>query len=257
MSSALSRSLDRSLPPLDVHAHIDPTVTAAQLATLGTALIFAVTRSLDEAVAVRARNDQRLIWGCGTHPGVDAALAAYTPSRFRDVAAGFVLIGEVGLDRRSSGAVARDVFADVIAAAFEQPVLLSVHSSGKSREVVDLLGESACGAILHWFTGTAPQIEAAAAKGAYFSVNAAMTDEQLNRLPRERVLPETDFPFSRKAGSRCPGDIERLEQRVSELWGVSRDEVRRGWYLNLRGLCVQSGTIDRLPSAFASALLAA
>jgi len=37
------------LPPLDCHAHIAPDVTASQLDGLGSALIFAVTRSLDEA----------------------------------------------------------------------------------------------------------------------------------------------------------------------------------------------------------------
>jgi TatD DNase family protein len=257
MSSVLSRSLDRTLPPLDVHAHIDPTVTDAQLATLGNALIFAVTRSLDEAVAVRTRRDSRVLWGCGTHPGVPDAVAKYSPGRFREISRDFVLVGEVGLDRRGAGPAERDVFADVIAASTGRPVLLTIHSASQSRQVAEMLGDSAPGAILHWFTGTAPQIESAAAKGAYFSVNAAMTDEQLSRLPRERVLPETDFPFSKKAGSRAPGDIERLEERVSALWGASRDEVRQGWYRNLRDLCVQSGTIDRLPAALAMGVLAA
>jgi TatD DNase family protein len=257
MNSVLSRSLDRALPPLDVHAHIDPTVTAAQLATLGSALVFAVTRSLDEAAAVASRHDPQLLWGCGVHPGVNAAVSAYDPATFRSLIDRFVLVGEVGLDRRGSGEAARGVFADVVAATAERPMLLTIHSAGQSAQVLEVLGRHARGAILHWFTGTAHQIDLAASQGAYFSANVAMTDEQLNRLPRDRVLPETDFPFSRKGGSARPGDIERLEQRVSQLWRMTRDDVRQGWYRNLRELCIQAGTIDSLPSAFAVPVLAA
>lgn len=257
MSSGLSRSLDRALPPLDVHAHIDPTVTVAQLATLGTALVFAVTRSLDEAAAVRTRRDRQLLWGCGVHPGVADAVSAYTPSRFRELTPDFVLIGEVGLDRRGAGPAARAVFSDVVAATATQPQLLTIHSSGRSREVIEALGTSATGAILHWFTGSPDEIERAAESGAYFSVNASMTDEQLARLPRERTLPETDFPFSKKAGSRAPGDIERLEQRLVTIWGTARDDVRQGWYQNLRTLCVATRTLERMPAAFSAPILAA
>ena len=85
------------LPPsLDCHAHIAPDVTAAQLASLGEAHVFAMTRSLDEAATVVTRHDPALTWGLGVHPGLPAARAAYDPERFRSLLPRFALVGEVG-----------------------------------------------------------------------------------------------------------------------------------------------------------------
>ncbi len=58
-----------SLPRLDCHAHIAPDVTPAQVAALGGAIVFAVTRSPAEAAAAARRRDDTIIWGYGAHPG--------------------------------------------------------------------------------------------------------------------------------------------------------------------------------------------
>ena len=50
------------LPRLDAHAHIAPDVTRSQLNELGRAHIFAMTRTLDEAEAVRTRDDEAVTW---------------------------------------------------------------------------------------------------------------------------------------------------------------------------------------------------
>src|SRR6266536_773024 len=99
------------LPALDCHAHLAPDVTAAQLRTLGATVIFAVTRSLAEAATVSGRRDPQLLWGCGVHPGVRAALEGFDRSWFEWLTERFTLVGEVGMDARSGRrSLQREVF---------------------------------------------------------------------------------------------------------------------------------------------------
>ena len=94
---------------------------------------------------------------------------------------------------------------------------VSIHSTGRTREaVVALARRPHPGAILHWYNGTEQEICEAVELGCYFSVNAAMSDERIGWMPRERLLPETDFPSSRRSTqARLPADIGHLEERMS------------------------------------------
>lgn len=253
----MSTSLDRLLPPIDLHAHVDPTVTQSQLRTLRPALVFAVTRTLDEATAVSTRSDAGVIWGCGVHPGLAEELAAFDRQRFERLASSFSFVGEIGLDRKVDAQVGRCVLASIVSALEGRSAIASLHSTGMIPAVLEVIADGINAPILHWFNGTAKQIERAATIGAYFSVNAAMSDDQLTRIPVERALPETDFPFTRRAGSTRPGDIARLEDRVRRLWGLDAEEVRRTWYRNLRALCGQANVLDRLPDEFLIPVLTA
>lgn len=257
MNSQLSNSLDAVLPPLDLHAHIDPTVTATQLASLGTALVFAVTRTLDEATTVRQRADSNLVWGIGVHPGIPNEIEAFDPTRFSQLLGDFSFVGEVGLDRKVPAAAGTPVLHEILQATQAARRLCSLHSTGRQGAVLDAIGPQGQGMVLHWFTGSSRQIQQAAEAGAYFSVNAAMSDAQIGALPPERLLPETDFPFSKKAGSKRPGDIEVLERRTAQLLALSRDHVRTMWYRNLRDLCMSAGALGSLPPAIARPVLAA
>lgn len=257
MNSRVSRSLDALLPPLDTHAHIDPTVTQDQLDTLGNALIFAVTRTMDEAASVVHRSDQNLLWGLGIHPGLESEVASYRPGRFRELLPSFVLVGEIGLDRKVPIEEGLTVLSDALSAAQQSGCLTSLHSTGRHAPMLDVIGSNAAGVILHWFTGTTAQIQRAASAGAYFSINSSMSDEKITAMPQDRLLPETDFPFTKKSGSSRPGDIEALERRVSDLLSLTRDETRQLWYQNLRQLCLSAGSLESLPPALAVALLSA
>ena len=254
----MSTSVSSELPPLDCHAHVAPDVTAAQLSALGDATIFAVTRSLAESREVVDRQDRILVWGCGVHPGVAKARHAYDEDVFRSLLERFCFVGEVGLDRRA-GALddQRRVFRSVLGAIAGTPVLVSVHSTGCPDAVVDLIaGAPHRGMILHWFLGDENAVRRAAALGCYFSVNSAMSDEALQRMPHERALPETDFPAASRRGARQPGDVAKLESRLADLRGETTEQVRWRWYRNLRTLAVESGAIERLPEHLTDRLIA-
>lgn len=247
------------LPPLDCHAHLAPDVTQKQIRALGGAVVFAVTRSLAEAELVAGRTDETLVWGCGVHPGVAKARQAFDEDRMRELLGNFALVGEVGLDR-SAGRLDDQlrVFEGVLRAAQDSPVLVSVHSAGCTNQVVDLIERLPhSGLILHWFLGASTEVERATRAGCYFSVNSAMGEELLRCIPRDRMLPETDFPSTaRRGGGRVPGDTSRLEQRIAAIQAEAAERVRWRWYRNLRALALASGAIDRFPDALADRLIA-
>lgn len=234
-------------PPLDCHAHIAPDVTAAQTRTLRGAQVFAMTRSLDEFDAAIDNPQAGLLWGVGTHPGVPAALTQWSEQRFQDAASRSVLIGEVGLDRRGDASRQGEILTSILRGA--PAALISIHSTGRTKQVVDLVEKHPHpGVILHWFTGDPGDVARATDAGCYFSINAAMSDEQMTALPLDRVLPETDFPSSRsRTQARAPGDTAALERTVSRLTRQDATEVRRRWYRNLHALCERVGVRDRLP----------
>lgn len=253
----MSTSVSSELPPLDCHAHIASDVTREQLDALGDATIFAVTRSLAESHAVIERQDRAVVWGCGVHPGVATARSEYDEQDFRGLLDRFSFVGEIGLDRRAGALDDQSrVFRSVLGAIADVPVIASVHSTGCTDMVVNLISNAFHpGIILHWFLGDDSAVRRAAALGCYFSVNSAMSDEALERIPNDRVLPETDFPATSRRGSKRPGDIAALERRLATLRGETIEQIRWRWYHNLRSLAVASGAIERLPESLADRLL--
>jgi TatD DNase family protein len=238
------------LPALDCHAHVAPDVTERQVRALGNSIVFAVTRSLKEAEAVAERDDDALVWGCGVHPGVREARNAFETERFKGLLSSFGFIGEVGLDRRAGDLPRQqEILRSILKCAGGEPVLISIHSTGCISEVLEVLdGERAPGAILHWFGGDRAAVQRAVSLGCYFSVNATMSDETLRNIPIDRMLPETDFPATRRrGGGEAPGAVAGLESRTGTILGITPEELRLRWYLNLRTIADRSGAIDRLP----------
>jgi TatD DNase family protein len=243
------------LPALDCHAHVAPDVTARQLSSLGNAHVFAMTRSLDEAEAVARRDDPGLTWALGVHPGVAAARSSYDPGRFRALLPGFAVVGEVGLDRRGGHADQARIFTDILDACKHRPVLISVHSAGRTAETVDLITRHPHpGVILHWFLGTSDEQARALKTGAYLSVNEAMHDALVRAIPADRVLTETDFP-ARQTRAQLPGALAPLEQRLARLWELPEVEVRHQLWANLKAIAIASGALDAFSDELADRLI--
>lgn len=244
------------LPPLDVHAHIAADVTAAQINKLEPAVVFAMTRSVKEALYTLrpgAPLSENLVWGLGSHPGVDQTLTQFDDIMFARAVRSFAVIGEVGLDRRGNASAQTAMFQSVLRAVSGQSVLLSVHSVGRCTAVLDEIERAPHpGVVLHWFNGTAAEIARAVSLGCYFSVNAAMSPAILERIPLDRTLTETDFPASRsKTGASQPGDVARIEAMLTELHGHN---VRTQVWANLAQVCGRSDAAKRMPATVQSIL---
>ncbi len=118
-------------------------------------------------------------------------------------------IGEIGLDFSKEGLSTKDdqvfVLRKLLAKLESKKKIISVHSRKAEKELFDLLCEyNINNVIFHWYSGPIDLITSIIAKGYYFSVNEAMTVSKngqniIDRIPRNRILTESDAPFNNKA----------------------------------------------------------
>jgi TatD DNase family protein len=146
-------------------------------------------------------------------------------------------VGEIGLDFSRHGRATAErqlqsfrVIARLLARV---PKFVSLHSRGAEREVLEILTENGvkC-AVFHWYSGPVTVLESLLQAGHSLSVNPAMTvstkgQEIIRRLPRDRVLTESDGPHVKvgRAAAR-PWDVQLVETYLAGLWGTSIAEVR-------------------------------
>lgn len=249
------------LPSLDVHAHIETSIDSSELDALNS-VVFAVTRSLDEArIAVR-RRDATTVWGVGCHPGLALAQKAFSAAALSKLLDDTALVGEVGLDGKSRVPMETQVttLRSILRVLEEKHRIISVHSYGACGEVLDLLGEANLpGVILHWWLGTPTQTAAAIELGCYFSMNPAMLrNRRSTNIPLDRLLTETDHPFGDRAvgSNHRPGEVARVEDALGAIHGVSPNEVRLHSWRNLRAIVAATSVGTLLPNTIRAHLAA-
>lgn len=249
------------LPPLDLHAHVETTISSQDLTALD-AVTFAVTRSPQEWEAAVGRRDTSTAWGIGCHPGVATAVRAFSPDEFAQRLTAAAFVGEVGLDGRSKVGLAdqRRALDQILLALQTTPRAVSIHSVAASAEVIDALrARPVTGAILHWWRGSPDETSAAIDMGCFFSLNGAEArrPKVLSLLPRDRVLTETDFPHTRRSDRAAdrPGRTQTIELALEAHWNEDRWGVRQQLWRNLRTLLRETGTTDRMPRTVKAGLL--
>ena len=243
----------RFLPPLDLHAHVDTAIEASELTALR-AIVFAVTRSLDEAEKAIKRSDRTTIWGVGCHPGLVGVQRAFAPTQFQALAEMTPYVGEIGLDGMSRVPMdlQRQTLASALSVLQRNPRITSLHSYKATRELLRLIAEfPQPGLILHWWLGTESETDRAVELGCYFSVNRSSIrrTELLAQIPLDRVLPETDHPFgNRGRGPQQPGEVGHVEAALAEVHGLARGEIRRRTWRTLASIVRQTRTGRLFPS---------
>jgi TatD DNase family protein len=158
-------------------------------------------------------------------------------------------IGEIGIDGlsrfRGSLVLQQSIFSSVVAQCqVSGGKIMSIHSRGAADMVLDVLERypHAGLPILHWFSGTAKQLQRAIDLGCWFSVGPAMLaglkgQNLFHLMPITRVLPETDGPFAQLNGALLlPWDAVSIDTFVAGCWGMSRAQVRMQWQANLQQL---------------------
>ena len=156
-------------------------------------------------------------------------------------------VGEVGLDGSPQHRHNRDRQADVFRRALTRADslgdrVISIHSRKAANDVVRLIREhtnpdrTLC--VLHWFSGTARDVEDAVALGCHFSVNQQMLEYAsgaaiARSLPEDRVLTETDGPFT-TVGTRkaVPSDVVATVKRLASIRDVPVDELEQSLMRN-------------------------
>jgi TatD DNase family protein len=158
-------------------------------------------------------------------------------------------VGEVGLDGTPE---ARKFWTDQTY-VFERVLsacktiggrVITIHSRRAVSEVLDRL-EAFRGAgvpILHWYSGSERDLKRAIDLGCWFSVGPAMLAGEkgrtlVARMPRDRVLTETDGPFGVLNGkSLLPWDVVHATRAIASIWTVDEKHVNETLNDNLRRL---------------------
>lgn len=226
---------------LDTHCHIDaypnPSEVLARTAAAGIEVV-AVTNSPEDyrRLATLLPRSGAARPALGLHPLHAHKLGLAGVLRFARHATHAVWIGEIGLDFSPAGRSTREAQLTVFDALLALPQMhdrpVSVHTRGAERVAVQRLIDARVRAVLHWYTGPLGVAEEALAADMAFSVNPAMVTSAkgralLTRLPRDRVLLETDGPFARRGSRPCqPTDLSTLVAELAQLWGISTGQAR-------------------------------
>lgn len=160
-------------------------------------------------------------------------------------------VGEVGLDAGprffKSLDQQKDVFARVLRTCSKAGgKIITVHSVRATKAVLDHIEEHlpqrTNRVVLHWFTGTKSEAARALDMGCYFSINGTMLNSEkasalVRTLPVERILTETDGPFTEVDGRPSkPTDVANTLLSLAALMGLPAPTLAKTMKDNLRRL---------------------
>lgn len=119
-------------------------------------------------------------------------------------------IGEIGLDFSGKKGLPKDkqvsYFDRIMEKCSEMNKLMSVHirnAEDIAIYVVEKYAPLKC--IIHWYTGNSKQLERLIQCGCYFSINGNMaitSADLLNQIPKNKILIESDGPYSKVDGKK-------------------------------------------------------
>jgi TatD DNase family protein len=166
----------------------------------------------------------------GFHPEL-AGVRAHELAIFDRLVPSTAFVGEVGLDGSARFAKDRAAQVEVLQHVLRSCAkvggrVLSLHSRGAAQRTIDAVGDlpSAGIPVFHWFSGTLRQLDAAIALGGWFSVGTPMLlsmkgRELVSRIPVDRLLTESDGPFTRSGNNAIhPWDVRGTVRALAELW---------------------------------------
>lgn len=146
-------------------------------------------------------------------------------------------IGEIGLDFSRSGRDTRDIqvasFRTVLSALkWRTHGLVTVHSRAAEDAVLDCLDACPISSVcFHWYSGPDRTLKRILDAGHLLSFNPSMIASKrwtrlFRKVPRDRVLTETDGPFTLCNSVRSqPTDIRSVLEWIASQWDCSWTEA--------------------------------
>lgn len=238
---------------IDMHCHIDlypdPHHVAGQCAAQRLYVLSVTTvPSAFEGTLALVPADSRIRTALGLHPELAVARERELVL-FERLLAHTRYVGEVGLDGSRNHRATLDhqsaILSDILGMCAQAGGrTISLHSRRAVRPLLDLLaGEPAAGTfVLHWFLGSARQVEQAAELGCWFSVSPSMLTSGTGmsavvKMPINRVLPESDGPFAYlKEQPAYPWDAWKVVPTLATLWNMDEQEVEDQLMSNFKSL---------------------
>lgn len=249
---------------IDLHCHLDlfpqPAEIVAQAAVRNSfVLSVTTTPSAWPGTSALAREYLTIETALGLHPQL-------AKERFRELElfdkylVETSWVGEVGLDGSPEyrGFWTEQLQAiEYILGACESAGgrIMSVHSRRAAAPMIESLRRfpDAGVPVLHWFSGTQKELDQAIRQGCWFSVGLPMViakkgREIISRIPRNRLLTETDGPFAETNGTpACPWHVGLVEHALSDLWCIDIQSATALLAENLRSLRAVAN-VRRLPN---------
>ncbi|MFC8040668.1 Qat anti-phage system TatD family nuclease QatD [Paenarthrobacter sp. NPDC057355] len=227
---------------IDFHCHLDlypnPVAIAdeAKRRNIGV-LSVTTTPSAWRGTSNLAVGNPAIRTALGLHPQLASERRHELPL-FQDLLSSTDFVGEVGLDgspeHHESRNDQRFVFREILRACERAGgKVVSVHSRRAASAVMDQLEQHPRSGtpILHWFSGTQPELRRAIARECWFSVGPSMLAGSKGRglvsaMPRNRVLLESDGPFTGRNGRPlAPWDAALAIDTISHVWNLPPDVV--------------------------------
>ena len=230
---------------IDTHAHLDaledPSGAMSRARAAGVERVVAIgsgIASARETLEIAEREDGVFV-ALGIHPhqaADDEPLEELTGLLDRST----VAIGEIGLDFYRDYAPHDDqrrVFADQLLLASELEKTVIVHSRAADDETAAMLEDFGGTVVLHCFSSP-PLLPVALERGYYVSFagnvtypKAADLREAAGRVPRERILAETDCPYLApqpvRGKTNEPAFVIHTLAALAETRGEDADELSR------------------------------
>jgi TatD DNase family protein len=230
---------------IDAHSHVDrydlvgEGALESAIAEIARHRIFTISNSMDPASY--QRNQQisgRCAWvlpAFGVHPW-NAVQYADCLEDLLEAIEQSPMIGEIGLDHHfvedpSAYPAQRTVLEFFLSAAREHRKIVSLHTKGAEREVLELLDRYEIpGVIVHWYSGPLDVFRELVARGVYFTVGIEVRySEHIQAIAREipsrQLLTETDNPGGPKGFIGRPGMPVLLKDVVQGLAETRRTTV--------------------------------
>ncbi len=238
---------------IDFHCHLDlypdPTAVRDECVKRSTYILSVTTTpSAWKGTSALATDGKRIRTALGLHPQL-AHERHSELALFDTLLQETRYVGEIGLDGapefRPHWQTQVAVFEHILSKCSESGGrIMSIHSRRASGAVLDFLDKfpRAGAPVLHWFSGSFRDLDRAIKLGCWFSVGPAMLAGEkgralVTRMPRERVLTESDGPFAQVNGvALMPWDVGRAVQDLGVIWALRTDEVERKIHGNLETL---------------------
>lgn len=158
-------------------------------------------------------------------------------------------VGEIGIDGSVEYCDRLDeqtkLFSAILSACEEHGGrILSIHSRNAADKVLNELESHIQKSvpILHWFSGSLSQLERAKQLGCWFSVGPQMFytakgTSLIKRMPRDRILTESDSPFVTVGGKIVmPWSISEHLKQLGSHFAITASEVSELVNANFRRL---------------------
>lgn len=238
---------------IDFHAHLDlypdphavvKTVTEMRMYVLS---VTTTPSAWIKTNALAAKNP-RIKTALGLHPQIAHDRIGELPL-FDRLLPETKYVGEIGLD----GSPELAKYWDIQNQAFQHILescsrvggrVMSIHSRRATTSVLDYieLYPRAGIPVLHWFSGTKSELKRAVDLGCWFSIGPAMllaksSMELVRRMPKNRLLTETDGPFAQvNKTAAMPWDVRIALRQLASILEIEPSDAEKLVHGNLRQL---------------------